>query len=202
MLKKIIFALIIIVSLPLAVIQSTVLYGKEKANTIITLSDLRKLEYSGYAAPVVKYTKIDNDSAILAGGNCGLMMSGANLGIGYYRHMGYIKRAIDGDEKKIRMGYGGGILGYHFFRKNVFNFSISSLLGAGAATYHPKAKKTEKDYFFAAEPELNIYMNIINFCRLGVGGGYRYINGIERTEFTDKDYTGYSIHVMFQFGNF
>ena len=112
-----------------------------------------------------------------------------------------------GDLNRVGFGYGGLLIEYYLNPKDLVVFSAGTLIGAGGVSLynsrtHDENHDNHGDTFFALEPEVNIFVNITRFCRIGVGASYRYTNGIHSEEFSDKDFRGPSAKIMAQFGWF
>jgi hypothetical protein len=58
------------------------------------------------------------------------------------------------------------------------------------------------DKFFVVEPEVNIFVNLARFCRVGIGGSYRYVNGLDNEIYKDKHFSGANVKVIAAFGWF
>jgi hypothetical protein len=96
------------------------------------------------------------------------------------------------------IGYGGFLMEYYLFPKNVVNFSIGTIIGAGGGhnnldSYSP---------FFVLEPEVNVFVNVTQFFRLGVGASYRYTSGLNVGTLNDANFRGFSVGLLFEFGKF
>jgi hypothetical protein len=55
---------------------------------------------------------------------------------------------------------------------------------------------------FVIEPSLLAELNVTNFLRLAVGGGYRFATGVELSGLTNADLSGVSVSVNLKFGSF
>ena len=107
--------------------------------------------------------------------------------------------------KKTGLYYGGLLLAYYFNPKDLIVFSIGNLIGGGLV--HLKNDKSViitdnvKDKFFVVEPEINIFLNIVPYCRIGVGSSYRFTKGIN-TEGLNKDFKDFTVSATIELGVF
>ena len=112
-----------------------------------------------------------------------------------------------GNYDRVDFAYGGGLIEYYFTPKSLFGFSAGATIGGGGLTFHSRKEAYDEDeygsdVFFVAEPEVNVFVNITKFCRIGAGISYRYVKGIGVDEFDDKDFRGPSIGIIVAFGWF
>jgi len=119
----------------------------------------------GFAvSPEIKFTKMNGEFAVLAGGSLGLMVKPSFLlGVGGY---GKITDIFSNGY----MGYGGFILEYFKDPRRMVHYSVGGLLGAGYAQAYPFP-------FVVAEPQARVSLNVTRWFRLGFGGGYRFVAG-------------------------
>lgn len=173
------------------------------------------LSFSGYGALDYKYTKIGEEYSSLGGFRGGLIIDNNYvIGAAFYGLAHENERekfsGVDytGTEPYMEFGYGGLLLDYHIMPKSLINFSVGCLIGGGSLDFyededdHDHDRDSHGDKFFVAEPEVHMYLNIAKFCRLGVGASYRFVNGIDSTDFENKDFSGLSGSVSAQFGWF
>lgn len=164
---------------------------------IHTLVDIKHVRFGGYGAPVVRFANIDNSLAVFMGGrgaaiiNNSFAFGGAGYGMVYPKN-------INSSGKWSTIGYGGFLMEYYFFPKNVVNFSMGTIIGAGGSYDHIDSYST----FFVVEPEVNIFVNVTQFFRLGIGGSYRYTNGLSAGSLTDANFRGFTVGLLFEFGRF
>ena len=188
----------------------------KKDNPPKILLDMKDSTFSGYGGITTSFTKIGDAKSCLVGGRGGLIindsivigMSGAGLAYPTDREK------ISGSDysgllKNIGFGYGGLLTEYYLNPKDLIVFSAGAVIGGGSLFFFDEENDMEDsdnhrngDKFFVAEPELNVYINITRFCRVGAGISYRYIAGINSDEFSNKDFRGASASVIAQFGWF
>ena len=146
------------------------------------------IESGGFGGPVVKFGKIEGESAVLVGGYGGwlinhrFMIGGGGCGLA--------NRASD-----TQMGYGGAMLEYTTASNNLIHFYGNLLIGAGSI----ESLDGSDDEFSVAEPGIHMEMNVTRNIRFGLGGSYRYISAASGKE---SDLRGPSATLTLKFGKF
>ncbi len=183
-----------------------------------------KIAHGGFGGPVVKGTYMDEEYELLIGGRLGYIIDHKFcIGLGGYGMVtNHVVRehAVSDSTIQIYMGYGGLDLEYRFNPKDLVNFSVTTLVGAGGASlkYHDPDKDwdddddddddddIDSDAFFVLEPGVNVMVNVARYFKCGIGASYRYINGVEfdtsLVDIDDKDLSGFSIMLNFEGGFF
>ena len=203
--KRIISEVLICVSVALFCMRATSVLAQEYQQQ--TLID-RMIEHGGFGGPVVKFTEINEDFALLVGGRGGWIVDHTFIiGGGGYGLSNEFK--IEPDHLNWGMGYGGLELEYVYRSHELVHFSVQTLIGAGGVAYQDHGDWYDEDWngdgFFVAEPGVNVLLNVIENFRIGLGASYRYIDGIneDETDFTsDSDLSGPSAVLTFKFGIF
>lgn len=178
-----------------------------------TLFNMKDTDFSGYGGVYTKYAKIGEANSCLVGGRGGLIINDnfvigiAGMGLTYPSEREKISGSnYTGIMDRVDFGYGGGLIEYYFNPKDLIVFSAGTLIGGGSLSFHEKNNESDDenngDEFFIIEPELNVFVNVTRFCRIGIGVSYRFTAGITAEEFSDKDFRGASATVMAQFGWF
>lgn len=183
---------------------------KEDTQTLLSMANL---SLSGYGAPIVRFSKIGDSYSTLVGGRGGLIINdnfvigGCGMGLVHPRDRSdFSGKTYVGNYDQVDFAYGGGLMEYYFTPKSLFGFSVGTTIGGGGLTFHSRKEAYDDEYgsdvFFVAEPEVNFFVNITKFFRIGAGLSYRYIRGIGVDEFDDKDFRGPSVGIIFAFGWF
>jgi len=202
----------------------------ENNNSPSILLNIKEAKFSGYGAPYVRYSRIGEAHGCLAGVRGGVIIND-NFVFGF-GGMGLAtptdRDKISGEYytgllSHAGFGYGGFLTEYYFNPKDLIVVSAGTLIGGGALVFYDQRYKDydDDDYyndhrhyndddgdiekgdsFFVVEPELNVFVNITRFCRIGAGVSYRYVAGINSDEFSNKDFRGPSASIMAQFGWF
>lgn len=104
-------------------------------------------------------------------------------------------------------GYGGLLLEYIIASRKLVHFSVHSLIGAGGVSYREKDfddgdSNYDGDGFFVLEPGANLMLNVHKHVRIGVGGTYRYVSGVNYSGISNSDLSGVTAQLVFKFGSF
>lgn len=175
----------------------------------------------GYGGLDVGYTRVaGNDAALLCGGGAllidraltiGLMGCGVAARINAETYGNVVHE--DGD--RLEFGYGGVLVGYQFFQKQLYNLSLTTMVGAGGTSIvnhrgtewgdddfdnHRDVKAT--DALFVAEPRLTGYLNLTRWARVGAFAGYRFVGGVNMRNLSAGDLSGPVVGGTVQFGWF
>lgn len=165
-----------------------------------------KLDFGFYGAPIIKFTKINDEFAVLCGGRGGLLINHRFLvGGGGYGLVNEIpvNNIWPNNDYLLEFGYGGLVLEYILAPRKLVHLSVYTLIGAGSVCFQDRwYEPWDHDAFFVAEPGLDLMMNITRCFRIGVGGSYRYISGINLGGLSNEDISGPSAVLTFKFGRF
>ena len=176
-----------------------------------------EITHGGFGGPVVKFTRLDGEFGLLIGGRGGWIINHSFvIGGGGYG----LVNSIPGPEgipmmmePLLTVGYGGFEMEYVHHSGKLIHSSLNLLIGGGGAGYHEKANEDWDfgndsqnnptwDSFFIAEPGIAVELNITSFFRIGAGGSYRFVSGIEKNGLTNEDIGGPSVVLTFKFGKF
>ncbi len=159
-----------------------------------------------FVGPIVKFTEINDDFAVLVGGRGGLIINHAFIiGAGGYGLVNDIM--VDNIPPRqdyfLEFGYGGLVLEYILRPRKLLHLSVHTLIGGGSLCYRDNwYEHWDDDAFFVAEPGLDLMLNVTKCFRIGIGGSYRYIAGIGLDGLTNKDVSGATAGLTFKFGRF
>lgn len=159
-----------------------------------------------YGGPVLKYSYLDRRFAFLVGGKggisfCDIFVIGGS-GYGLVNEITVPGSHAPYDEY-LSFGYGGLFIEFLIASRKVVHLSTHMLVGGGNMYYHDYYWRTSgDDIFFVLEPGMDLEINVCRHFRLGMGGTYRFVNGIGYPEFTDQDMSGFGAALTFKFGRF
>ena len=186
---------------------------------IRTIMGSKKFMPGGYFAPVIKLTQIGmtgNDIGYFFGLRTGFIMShNFSLGLAANVLFNPLDRArigaynYNGLDTVVNMAYGGVLLEYYIFPKSIVHVSVGVLIGGGAMAFQDGNYWKNQTFnpqtlngFFTVEPEVNVFLNVTRFFRIGVGATYRYVTGIKDPSITDAAFRGFGGQFMLQLGWF
>lgn len=165
-----------------------------------------KLDIGLYGGPIVKFTELNDDFAILVGGRGGFVFNHSFVigGEGY----GLVNDIEFDDLPPLRdqllaFGYGGVFFEYINRPHKIVHLSIHSLIGGGSLCYENYYYGYwYDDVFFIAEPGVDLMLNITDHFRMGIGGSYRFVTGVNSSGLRDADIRGPAGSLTFKFGHF
>jgi hypothetical protein len=163
--------------------------------------------FGGYGALVVSFTELNDDFGVLVGGRGGLIINHAFVigggGYGLANEVDVIGTPPR-DNSLLDFGYGGVLLGYVIGSRKLLHLSIHTLIGAGGACLRTGIYDVwyDDDAFFVAEPGVDLILNVTKHFRMGVGGSYRYVYGVDLDGLSDGDLSGPSASMIFKVGSF
>jgi hypothetical protein len=194
-------------------IASIMILGSQSPAQEETLIGNGEISHGGFGGPVIKYTQIKDEFALMVGGRGGWILNHSFvIGLGGYALVNNIRanipQAANYPQPSINFDYGGLELEYVFRPDRLIHSSVNMLIGGGSVSYKDELwnDRSERDFgsevFFVFEPSGNIEINITNFFRLNAGISYRFISGIDLLELKNKDLSGLSATLTFKFGKF
>jgi hypothetical protein len=173
------------------------------------------IKSGGFGGPVIKFTSIHNQSAVMVGGRGGWIINHSLvIGGGGYG----VVNEIDAPEGvlpnqgplDIEFGYAGLELEYIFHPQSLLHFSIYTLFGGGDNHFvrdvGPVSESNqttgESDFVFVLEPAVNAELNVTKWFRLNAGISYRLVTHVEQEELDESDFSGMAGILTFKFGKF
>ncbi len=182
-------------------------FANNSAERKTLLSDSH-INISGYGAFVLKYgpPHLGHNQLYAGGKACILINDVFGIGGGGYgltyplkrKNSVYNENDISPESSfnypEIQLGYGGGIIEYYLMPKSLFTFSCGFFIGGGALSMKRESNVIVSENviskFFVMEPEISAYVNVAKFVRVGFSASYRFTNGIDLYEYTDRDFMG------------
>lgn len=176
-----------------------------------TLVGSGRASHGGYGAPVVKFTEVAGESAVLVGGRGGWIINHMFvLGGGGYGLSTHVDARTPGPfgERYLDFGYGGVILEYVIKSDRVVHGSLEVLVGGGAINHRRDWDDSDwrgaprADAVTVLEPGGTVDVNITTWFRASAGLTYRIVTGARRVMATDGDLSAVSATLVFRFGKF
>ena len=161
---------------------------------------------TGYGTLETKYTQLLDKDAILIGGHGGVIFNSYfYFGLGAYglvtpnQFVGsFPKESLD-----MYMGYTGLMMGFNVMPTKVVHFSIPLFVGVGNLELEHDNIFVENSAFLLFEPGLQLEVNVAQFLKIGLGAGYRMVQGTTlRNDITDDDLTYWTGNFSLIFGKF
>ena len=169
------------------------------------------IKSSGFGGPYVKFTSINSEFGVMAGGfgawliNDQIAFGGGGCGL-------TTRHEVESSDTtpityRIDFGYGGFYMGYIHSPSDILHLTGGLLIGAGGVDFskqddidtHPNFG----DGFFILEPEIGIEVNVVDHFRLDLNTSYRFLSGVEEQfGITDEDLMGITVTLALKFGDF
>ena len=180
-----------------------------------------KKGFGGYLGMNLKMTEVNGQEALLTGGElCFVLNRSFNIGFEGYGMVNEVRSNnldYNSDRFFLQMGYGGLHLEPVIASEGLIHVTIPILLGAGgvAETSRPYWEEYngeviidfdpyyhESDYFFVAEPGVNLELNVFKFMRLTAGASYRFTSDFDLGVVNRDDINGWNANMGLRFGWF
>lgn len=162
------------------------------------------VRYDVMAAPMFKFSQMNETFAFLAGGKLGWIINSQYLvGVEGY----WLVNDVPGPEiggilqPDLALKYGGLSLEYLIMPQNTVHFSVATLAGMGSVAYDYSSVKDD-DTYWVVEPSVNVYVNMTEYLKLGLGVGYRYISDTDLGGLKGDDLRGVAATLSINFGSF
>lgn len=170
-----------------------------------------KITNSGYGGPVIKFSRFNDQFALMTGGRGAATINNRyTIGGGGYGIANSISipGSFEDTSRLFKMGYGGIELGYILLPGKKVNIGTSLLIACGAAFWqnNPKGDKEklfDDDFniFPVLEPSLYGEVALNRFMRLHTGISYRYVNRANLEYIQNQKIQGFSFYIGLLFGN-
>ena len=165
----------------------------EKAETLFSSGEHT---HGFFVAPGLKYTRIVGDDVLMGGARAAWILDHTlALGLAGYYSFNNVPAPANlqptGTYRRyLSFGYGGLLLEYIIGSNHLFHGKVGTILGGGATGGMHHMQCCGRSYngqyyndqvasvgFFAAEPEVDLEVNLSKYARLNIGGGYRFVGG-------------------------
>jgi len=161
-----------------------------------------------FGGPFVEYGEILEEGGVMVGGGGALQFQRFFFG-GYGIGTNFPQTLIDDDYYTVNLGHGGFWLGYTIPSHKLFHVYASAKTGWGRIRF--KEDRSDKDSdaiysdrIFAFTPELGVEVNVTDFFRVALTGGYHLVTDVDNlpAEYSDDDFSGFMGGLTFRFGSF
>ncbi len=175
-----------------------------------------KIDHGGYLGVYNQATMMNGNLCNLVGGkaawiiNHSFAIGGGGYGLTYPTERAeFTGKSYNGLDTTTAFGFGGVLFEYFIWPDRIVTIAPGIIIGGGGIEYYNPSEMDEEkddekltDSFLTVMPELNIYLNITEYVRIGAGVSYRFVNGIEQDTFSDSDIRGFSISISAAAGFF
>ncbi len=216
-------------TLVVLIVLSSIAYGQQVLEEQDGIEEQREVQtlfggkkgFGGYLGLNLKMAEINDQEALMTGGElCFVINRSFNIGFEGYGLVTEVRSdnlGFDLDRLYIQMGYGGLHLEPVIASESLIHVTLPILLGAGgiAETTRPLWEEEngnvivdfdhhyhESDYFFLAEPGVNLELNVFRFVRLTGGASYRFTTDFDLGVMDRDDITGWNANIGMRIGWF
>lgn len=155
-----------------------------------------------FGGPMVEIGQINGEWGADLGGGGALMLNQFFFG-GYGLGTDYPQVELDGTSYNLRFRHGGFWLGYTSDPARLVHFYGSTRLGRGKAEIRGSGPAVASDRIYVVTPELGLEVNLTEWLRLALSGGYRWTTGVSRLDaFDDATFSSPIGTLTLRFGGF
>ncbi len=175
----------------------------EKDEEFKTIFKGDEIKISAFGGPMMSFSVVDEQFSFFMGGGGGIMLG--NFYFGGYGQGLSSSLNVHGNNDEISFGHGGLMFGYTLGRKRAIHPTINLLTGWGNISKVPNTDYDEPyhaDNVFVFEPSVQLEINMAQFFKVAIGGGYRLVSGVNETNYGDYIFSGPSVSLCFKFGWF
>lgn len=160
--------------------------------------------YGGFGGPLLEISKVNGQTVADVGGGGALIIN--DFFVGGYGLGTEDATVFDLEEEEdydIDFGHGGFWFGYALNQHKLVHLYTSFRIGWGGVELLQNDDKKYSDNVFVMAPELGVEINVTDWFKLGLSGGYRYVDGINSLPvLSNEDFTGMYGAITFRFGGF
>ncbi len=190
----------------LCLVSFVVISQEKETDDFKTIFGDTHIKVSGELAFNMAFSSFDGDYALQTGGSMGILLN-RQLIIGGYGQGVNIDRVYENydgynDFNDVGMSHGGFWMGYIVFPDMAIHPVVSVQTGWGRAKIENEYT-TFTDNIFVVNPMLEIELNITRFFKIGIGGHYTFVSGINTFErLSNEEFGGPGGTFSFRFGWF
>jgi len=193
---------------------SPVLGQQSEVKSIFSNGDGGGVEMKGFGSFEMKLSPIAGKTALLVGASGGVTINKFFiLGISGYGIATNVEIYGWDVNRPLRLygGYGGMLLGFNIFPREIVHFTFPVVVGGGHVyLVDPNyfSNTSDRDYsleqssFMIVEPGANLEFNVTRFFRLAMGVSYRFVNGLNFANMADEELNDWSANLELKFGRF
>ncbi len=176
-------------------------------------SNAQGFESGAFGAPVIKYTSIINQSALIIGGKWGWVINKRFvIGTGFYSLVtGINTHYVDPQNEQtvmFKIIYGGLEFEFLALKDSKFNVTIDILLAGGGQEFYAENNNNTKTNFgtsdfLAWEPQIDFEYELYDWLHIDAGLGYRMISNFNKLyNISESDLEGTVFLLNFKFGEY
>jgi len=179
----------------------------------MNLSYAQQNDGGAFGAPVIKFSSMAGQNAILSGGRFGWVINkNIVLGGGFYALVNKVKTNIvdplSGQEVLLGFNCGGLEIEYIFFPDSKIHASFDMFLAGAGDTFSVRDKSVPHTSYYSQdlllwEPQINLEFEAADWLHMDAGVSYRIVTGYDITNGISRDdLKGISALLTFKFGRY
>ena len=189
----------------------SIAFAQEQVNEVGSKDQMQTLfgfdsKITGYGTLESKFTRLHDKDAVIIGGHGGVIFNSYfYFGLGAYGLVttNQFVGSFPEESLDMHMGYTGLMMGFNIMPTKVVHFSIPLFVGVGNLELEHDNIFVENSAFLLFEPGLQLEVNVAQFMKIGLGAGYRMVQGTTlRNDITDDDLTYWTGNFSLIFGKF
>ena len=123
-----------------------------------------------------------------------------NIGWSHFRMIDDVPLGVGvGEFQRLDFNFNGGFLGYSFVPFKAIHPMLNLEMGQGRITV-TSPPFVGRDNTFTIQPSAGFEVNVFRWFRVGLEGGYRFVEGVEYAGLTDQDLSGPFGRATLKFG--
>ncbi len=186
-----------IIAILISLFSLTFAQAQQKTETQYLLKGNGSIEINAFGGPTLTFSTAYKKFALFIGGDAGIIINRVLLigGYGEWYLSEYeqtIREMVDdnnefvGDlEVQLKFNHAGFIFGYLYKSEKPIHFGITSRFGWGLLKWEPVGTNNPpndlQDNVFVITPKFDIGLNLTPWAKMVVGGGYRFVTGINES---------------------
>ena len=180
---------------------------------VFVITPIKAQGNGAFGAPVIKYTSISDQSALLAGGRFGWIINRSIvIGGGIYSLINQVKAnsidPVSGQEFMIDFNYGGLEFEYVLLSNSPVHASFDMLCAGGGLSMNVTDRNVPHTSYYGQdllvwEPGINLEANLVSWLHVDAGLSYRIISSFNSYNSVSKnDLQGLTGVITFKFGSY
>lgn len=184
-----------------------------------TLFNDKEIHSGGFGGPQVMYTTFNGEEGMLVGGQGAWVINETFYlgggGFGLTTHHDGMRDANYQQTPQLLMGYGGPMVGIILRNDDLIHLTADVMLGGGAVTNTVELRPGDPGFeldddgyktlrtagFWHVQPMAHLELNVTDWMRVAVSGGYRLVRDFDSFGVTAEDASGPVAGVTFRFGS-
>ncbi|MFC2125324.1 hypothetical protein ACFLU5_10965 [Bacteroidota bacterium] len=162
---------------------------------------------SGFGGFLMEFSQVNGKIGVSTGGGGAVLFNQVfyfgGYGLGQNSEYEYVNPEDSLVNADLGFGHGGFWIGVITRPKKLIHFDVSTKLGWGNIALNEREytfRTILNDKVFVAIPQVEVELNIAHWFRINGGVGYRFVTGVNNSEFGVEDFNSPEFSLSFLFG--